>query len=136
MIQPGGTNIQCESLHMVRGLAFVAYYVRDMSRARRFYGETLGLRPGEWFDDDWIEYDLGNATFALDGSGEALGIEPGSSSGAAFEVDDVAAARARLIEAGTRVTEIHEFPPCWTCFARDLEGNRFVIHQLKKPDRE
>ena len=65
---------------MVKELAFVAYYVRDMARARRFYGETLGLRPGELCNDDWIEFDLGNATFALDGSGEALGIVPGSSS--------------------------------------------------------
>ncbi len=121
---------------MVRGLAFVAYYVRDMSRARRFYGEALGLRPGEWFNDDWIEYELGNATFALDSSGEALGIEPGSSSGAAFEVDDVGAMRARLLEAGALVTEIYDFPPCWTCFGRDPEGNRFAIHQLKKANRE
>jgi predicted enzyme related to lactoylglutathione lyase len=117
---------------MVRELAFVAYYVRDMQRARRFYGETLGLPRGELFNDDWVEFDLGNATFALDGSGEALGIMPGSSSGAAFEVDDIAAMRARLIEAGAQATEIHEFPPCWASFARDPEGNHFTIHQRKK----
>jgi predicted enzyme related to lactoylglutathione lyase len=116
---------------MVKELAFVAYYVRDMPRARRFYGDVLGLRPGEWFNDDWVEFDLGNATFALDGTGEELGIMPGTSSGAAFEVDDVAAMRRRLIDAGAEVTEAYEFPPCWTCFARDAEGNRFTIHQRK-----
>jgi catechol 2,3-dioxygenase-like lactoylglutathione lyase family enzyme len=116
---------------MVKELAFVAYYVRDMPRARRFYGDVLGLRPGEWFNDDWVEFDLGNATFALDGTGEELGIMPGTSSGAAFEVDDVAAMRRRLIDAGAEVTEVYEFPPCRACFARDAEGNRFTIHQRK-----
>ncbi len=84
-----------------------------MQRARRFYGETLGLRPGEWFNDDWIEFDLGNATFALDATGEELGIIPGTSCGA-------------------EATEVYEFPPCWTCFVRDPEGNRFTIHQRKR----
>lgn len=116
---------------MVTELAFVAYYVRDMPRARRFYGDVLGLAPGEWFNEEWIEFDLGNATFALDATGEELGITPGSSSGAAFEVDDIAATRQRLIDAGAEATEVFEFPPCWTCFVRDPEGNRFAIHQRK-----
>jgi catechol 2,3-dioxygenase-like lactoylglutathione lyase family enzyme len=116
---------------MVKELSFVAYYVRDVARARRFYGEVLGLKPGEWFNEQWIEFDLGNATFALDGTGEELGITPGTSAGAAFEVDDIAEIRRRLVEAGAEATEVYEFPPCWTCFARDPEGNRFALHQRK-----
>ncbi|HLI96283.1 MAG TPA: VOC family protein [Candidatus Baltobacteraceae bacterium] len=116
---------------MINELAFVAYYVRDVPRARQFYGEVLGLRPGQWFNDLWIEFDLGNATFALDGTAEELGITPGTSMGAAFEVDDVESVRQRIIDAGAEVSEIHEFPPCWACFARDPEGNRFVIHKRK-----
>ncbi len=116
---------------MVTELSFVVYYVRDVPQARRFYGETLGLRPSEWFNDEWIEFDLGNATFALDGTGEELGITPGTSLGAAFEVDDIGAMRQRLLDAGAQATEVYEFPPCWTCFARDPEGNRFVLHQRK-----
>lgn len=117
---------------MVREVAFIVYYVRDMERARRFYGETLGLRAGDVFNDDWVEFDVGNATFALDATGEALGIEPGSSSGAGFEVDDIAAVRARLTNGGAHVTEIYEFPPCMACFARDPDGNRFTLHQRKR----
>lgn len=116
---------------MVKELSFVAYYVRDVPRVRRFYGEALGLRPGEWFNDTWIEFDLGNTTFALDGTGEELGIAPGTSTGAAFEVDDIYAMRERLVNAGVEATEVYEFPPCWTCFARDPEGNRFALHQRK-----
>lgn len=116
---------------MIMELSFVAYYVRDVPRARKFYGEVLGLRPGEWFNDAWIEFDLGNTTFALDGTGEELGIAPGTSTGAAFETDDIHAMRQRLVDAGAQVTEVYEFPPCWAFFANDPEGNRFTIHQRK-----
>jgi len=116
---------------MIKELAFIAYYVHDMPRARRFYGDILGLSPGEWFNEEWIEFDLGSATFALDAAGAALGIAPGTSSGAAFEVDDIQHMRAVLLEAGTTVSDVYEFPPCWTCFARDPEGNRFALHQRK-----
>lgn len=116
---------------MVKELSFVAYFVRDVPRARAFYGEVLGLRPGECFNDEWIEFDLGNTAFALDGTGEELGIPAGSSSGAAFEVDDIAAMRQRLVDAGAQASEVYEFPPCFACFAKDPEGNRFTIHQRK-----
>jgi predicted enzyme related to lactoylglutathione lyase len=115
----------------IKELSFIAYYVRDVALARTFYGETLGLRPGQWFNDEWIEFDLGNATFALDGTGEHLGITPGTSSGAGFETDDVHSMRQRLADAGAWVTEVYEFPVCWTCFAKDPEGNRFALHQRK-----
>ena len=116
---------------MIKELSFIAYYVRDVPRARKFYGEVLGLKPGQWFNDDWIEFDLGNATFALDGTGEELGVTPGTSIGAAFEVDDIHSMRQRLVDAGARVTDVYEFAPCWTCFAHDAEGNRFALHQRK-----
>ncbi len=92
---------------MIKELSFIAYYVRDVPRARKFYGEVLGLKPGQWFNDEWI-IDLGNATFALDGTGEELGVTPGTSIGAAFEVDDIHAMRERLVDAGARVTEIYD----------------------------
>ena len=111
----------------------MAYYVRDVSRARRFYGEVLGLKPGEWFNESWIEFDVGGTTFALDGTGEELGISPGSSTGAVFEVDDIHAMRQRLVDAGAQPTEVSEMPSCWVSFASDPEGNRFAIHHRKAP---
>jgi len=116
---------------MVKEVAFVAYYVRDMTRACRFYGEVIGLKRGAPFNDDWVEFEVGSATFALDTTGEALGIAPGTSSGVAFEVDDIQAMRQRLLDAGVDATEVHEFPPCFACFASDPDGNRFAIHQRK-----
>ncbi len=116
---------------MVKELAFVAYFVKDVRKATAFYRDVLGLRLGELVSDDWVEFDLGSATFAIDGTGEALGIVPGTSTGAAFEVDDIRTARTRLVAGGADVSEIHEFPPCWSCFAKDPDGNRFALHQRK-----
>ncbi len=61
-----------------------------------------------------------------------MGIAPGTSSGAAFEVDDIRAVRQRLIDAGAEATEVYEFPPCYTCFVKDPDGNRFSIHRRKE----
>jgi len=120
---------------MVKDIAFFAYSVRDVPRARAFYAETLGLRPGQSFGDHWVEFDVGNATFGV-GNGEPLGFEPGASTGAAFEVDDMQAMRDRLLAAGVEVSEIYEFPACSSCFARDPEGNRFALHQRRPPAHE
>lgn len=120
---------------MVKDIAFFAYSVRDVPRARTFYTETLGLKPGDSFGDHWVEFDVGNTTFGI-GNGESLGFEPGASTGAAFEVDDLAAMHERLKSSGVEVGEIHEFPACVTCFARDPEGNRFALHQRRTPAAE
>lgn len=117
---------------MIKDIAFFAYSVRDVPRARAFYGETLGLREGQSFGDHWIEFDVGNTTFGI-GNGEGLGFEPGSSTGAAFEVDDLSAMRERLKASGIDVGDVYEFPACVTCFARDPEGNRFALHQRRAP---
>ncbi len=117
---------------MVRDVAFFAYSVRDVPRARTFYAETLGLKEGQSFGDHWIEFDVGNVTFGI-GNGEGLGFIPGASTGAAFEVDDLPAMRERLKAGGAEVGEVLEFPACITCFARDPEGNRFALHQRRTP---
>lgn len=117
---------------MIKDIAFFAYSVRDVPRAREFYENLLGLEPGDSFGDHWIEFNVGNATFGI-GNGEGLGFLPGTSTGAAFEVDDVRAMRDRLLAAGVEVGELHEFPACVTCFATDPEGNRFALHQRRVP---
>jgi predicted enzyme related to lactoylglutathione lyase len=120
---------------MITEVAFFAYSVRNVPRARAFYRDTLGLQPGDSFGDHWIEFNVGNATFGI-GNGEPLGFEPGSSTGAAFEVDNLLDMRERLKAAGVEVGDVHEFPACSTCFARDPEGNRFALHQRKPPAPE
>ncbi|MDP9106155.1 MAG: VOC family protein [Candidatus Eremiobacteraeota bacterium] len=115
---------------MVKEMAFIAYSVRDVPKAIAFYRDTLGLTPGEMMSDHWAEFDIGNVTLGL-GNGEPLGIVPGTSFSATFEVDDVARERQRLAGLGVPVTEIHESPVCFSAFVTDPEGNRFGIHQRK-----
>ena len=88
---------------MIKDIAFFAYSVRDVPRARDFYRDVLGLQAGDSFGDHWVEFDVGNTTFGI-GNGEPLGITPGSSFAATFEVDDVAAERDRLLARGIAVT--------------------------------
>ena len=108
-------------------LAFVAYAVSDVPRARRFYTDVLELAPGESFGESFVEFDLGNATFAIDA--DPPGIVPGTCSGVSFECADVAATRARLAERGVDITGVMESPVCRFAFAKDPDGNSFQIHQ-------
>ena len=115
---------------MVKEIAFFAYSVRDVPRARAFYQDVLGLVPGESFGDHWIEFEVGGATFGI-GNGEPLGYVPGQSSGISFEVDDLPAMRDRVRAAGAQAGEVNEFPNCSACFCSDPEGNKFALHQRK-----
>lgn len=115
---------------MVKDIAFFAYSVRDVPAAVAFYRDVVGLQPGQTFGDHWAEFDVGPTAFGL-GNGESLGMPPGASSGAAFEVEDIAEMRQRLLRNGITVSEVHEFPNCSACFAADPEGNKFALHQRK-----
>lgn len=115
---------------MVKDLAFVAYSVKDVPAAAAFYRDVIGLQPGEAFGEHWVEFNLGSTAFGI-GNGESLGMAPGSSSGASFEVDDIAGMRENLLAHDVKVTELYEFPNCSACFAWDPEGNHFALHQRK-----
>ena len=115
---------------MVKDLAFVAYSVRDVPAAAAFYRDVVGLQPGESFGDHWVEFNVGSTAFGI-GNGESLGYEPGRSTGASFEVDDIEGMRGRLLASGAKVTDLHDFPNCSACFVTDPEGNQFALHQKK-----
>lgn len=115
---------------MIKDFAFIAYSVRDVPGAAAFYRDIVGLEPGENFGDHWVEFNVGTSAFGI-GNGEPLGFEPGKSTGASFEVDDIDAMHAKFAERGVKVTEIHDFPNCRACFVTDPEGNRFALHKRK-----
>lgn len=115
---------------MVKDLAFVAYSVRDVPKAIAFYRDVVGLQPGHSFGDHWAEFNIGSTAFGI-GNGESLGFEPGKSTGASFEVDDIAAMHEKFVKRGVKVSELHDFPVCRACFVTDPEGNVFALHQRK-----
>jgi predicted enzyme related to lactoylglutathione lyase len=115
---------------MVKDIAFVAYSVVDVPAAIRFYRDIVGLEPGEAFGDHWAEFNIGSTAFGV-GNGTPLGFIPGNSTGASFEVDNIAEMRERFIAHDVKVTELHDFPNCQAVFVTDPEGNRFALHQRK-----
>jgi predicted enzyme related to lactoylglutathione lyase len=120
----------------IKEIAFVFHAVTDVARARKFYGDLLGLKtgaefelaPGKW----WIEYDI---------AGQALGISNamGSSKPASslvLEVANLEEAYAACQANGANISmAITEFPPCRMFQIKDHDGNEVGLHQRKaQPD--
>ena len=82
---------------IVTGVDFITVPTRDFEAADRFYGDVLGLeRSKRWGDMPAGEFENGTVTIAIMQS-DAFGLEfSPHSHPIAFQVDDVAAARAAL----------------------------------------
>lgn len=117
-------------------IAFFAYAVSDMKKARTFYEGVLGLKPNSEYDGsknpNWVEYEIGAGTL---GVGCAPGMWDPSTKGAsaALEVDNydeaLATIKARNIPV---VMGPHDFPSCRMIVIADPDGNRLTLHKRKK----
>ncbi len=72
---------------MIKEVAFIAIAVSDKERARKFYQETLELKPTTTaMEGAWVEYDLGATTI---GVGYHPAWQPSrDGTSVAFEVED------------------------------------------------
>jgi catechol 2,3-dioxygenase-like lactoylglutathione lyase family enzyme len=106
---------------------FVSVPTRDVERARRFYGETLGLPRGGPAPD---EFEAANLTLALwepEADGVAFAPNP---AGIALRVPDVAAARAELEAGGVEfLGETVDTGVCQMGFFTDPDGNVLILHR-------
>ena len=112
----------------VTEVAFSAYPVTNLARARAFYEDVLGLEPAPIKNPQWIEYDLGVHCLGI---GSAPGWNP-SPDGAsvALEVEDFDDAIAHLREAGVRFRmEPFPTPVCHMAMIFDPDGNTLIIHK-------
>jgi predicted enzyme related to lactoylglutathione lyase len=119
----------------ITDVAFFAYAVSDLKKARAFYEGVLGLRPNSEYDgsgnSSWVEYDIGAATIGI---GCAPGIWDPSTKGAsaALEVenfdDALATAKAKNIPI---VMGPHDYPSCRMVVIADPDGNRITLHKRK-----
>ena len=120
---------------MLEKVAFTMYPATDMTRARKFYGETLGLTEGSkgnQGDQWWVEYDLpGGGCFALTNFTQD---KPSANGGTiAFEVTDIEALCADLQSKGvTFKSDMIASPVCRMRVIGDTEGNSILLHQLHK----
>jgi catechol 2,3-dioxygenase-like lactoylglutathione lyase family enzyme len=117
----------------VERVDFVSIAVRDLPRARHFYGDVLGLPPGGPAPD---EFEAGNVTLALwapEAEGEAFSA---NEAGVALRVADVAVARSKLEAEGVEfLGDTVDTGVCHMAFLRDPDGNVLILHRRYAPAR-
>src|SRR6202047_603642 len=103
---------------MIKEVAFVAIAVSDAERARKFYQETLELKPATTaMGGAWGEYELGATTIGVGCHPDWKPSRDGTT--VAFEVDDIDATIAKLKERGvTFEMEKIETPVGWVARVR------------------
>jgi catechol 2,3-dioxygenase-like lactoylglutathione lyase family enzyme len=102
--------------------------VSDLARARRFYGETLGLREGGAHAngvDAVFECGGGTRLFLYERAGPGA-FPPPPHTVAHFQVDDLAASVAELRDAGVAVEEYEDV--AGFAWFKDPDGNVLGIH--------
>lgn len=116
-------------------IAFMAYPVTDLKRAKAFYEGTLGLETASvWGDENkgWVEYDIGPGTLAI--TNMVPDWSPSASGGgwAALEVEDFESAISKIRADGVTIASgPHETPVCHMAAVLDPDGNSVVIHKRK-----
>ena len=117
---------------MIASIAFSAYPVTDMARARRFYETVLGFSVSENNQDTWVEYDVGGGTFAI--TTTDMGHRPGAKGAVVgFEAFDLDECVKRLKEQSvTFVAEVFSTPVCRMAVIEDPDSNHIVIHQRRQ----
>lgn len=129
---------------VIEGMEAVTVHVREIQRARRFYGEVLGLREVSFIAA------ASRAAFAIPGTTSLLtmhvqgdgegGREPGTVSGIMFSHHDPTAALAEIQRRGGTVVDeprTYENPlgvVTLGVFA-DPDGNQFVLRHIEKSAR-
>ena len=112
---------------------FVSVPVQDMERAKRFYSETLGISSPN-LDEGWPEFETGNVSlYLVDPTRFGQEFRPHGAH-IALRVSDVAAARAKLEEAGIEFHgETRDTGVCQMAFFSDSEGNALMLHRRYAP---
>ena len=114
----------------ITGVDFVTLPTNDIEASKHFYGEVLGLPfVKQWGNMPGFEYQAGDLTLAImDPTAFGQEFKPHSLP-LAFAVDDVAAARDRLKEAGVEfVAEMIDSGVCHQAIFRDPAGNTLDLH--------
>src|SRR3972149_8748430 len=114
---------------MITSIAFTVYPVMDMARSRSFYEGFLGLTLSSNFQDVWVEYNLGDSTFAI--TTTEMGHTPGAKGAVvAFEVSDLDVFVNTLKEKSVAfVLDITPTSVCRMAVIEDPDGNHIAIHK-------
>jgi catechol 2,3-dioxygenase-like lactoylglutathione lyase family enzyme len=113
---------------------FISVPVRDVERAKQFYGETLGLEQVS--DGGFPEFQLGENVSVYLLSMEALGshFSAPHTAHVALRVADVAATRQDLEARGLEFQgETVDSGVCHMAFFNDPDGNALMLHRRYAP---
>ena len=119
------------SPRLFKNVAFVIYPVKDVKTARAFYEATLGLKVTANWDDQWVEYDIGDGTLAIT-TADATHKAGTHGATVGLEVVDFDAVLAHL--KGKAVPIFNgpfDSPACRGCIIRDPDGNEIILHARK-----
>ncbi len=113
-------------------LDFVAVPTQDPERARRFYGETLGLRPDS---TGKYEFWAGQTCVSIwEPSSFGMAFSPQKNAHLALHVEDVAAARAELEGQGVEfLGDTFDTGVCHMALFTDPDGNDLMLHSRYAP---
>ena len=126
------------STSLVTGVDFICVPTQDFESADAFYGDVLGLeRSKRWGNMPAGEFENGTVTIAVMQS-DAFGLDfKPHSHPIAFQVDDVAAARAELEDKGvTFVPDTVDSGVCHMAYFSDPDGNSLMLHHRYAPKDE
>jgi predicted enzyme related to lactoylglutathione lyase len=122
-------------MSLVTGTDFICVPTKDFASATEFYENVLGLeRSKQWGDMPGLEFETGNLTLAVMQS-DAFGLEfKPHALPIAFQVDDVAAARAELEDKGVSfVPDTVDSGVCHMAYFSDPDGNQLMLHHRYAP---
>ena len=114
---------------------FISVPVTDMERAKRFYGETLGLPAVGGPEQGFPEYQLGEniSVYLLDMDAIGSSFQGPHTAGFALRVPDVAEAKRELEERGVEFHGMTDTGVCHMAFFSDPDGNALVLHHRYAP---
>jgi predicted enzyme related to lactoylglutathione lyase len=116
---------------LFKNLAFVVYPVANVKISRSFYEDVLGLAVTANWNDQWVEYDIGEGTLAIMAADEK---HKAGAQGAfvGLEVIDLDAAVAHLKEKSVKIAEgPYDSTACRGCVILDPDGNEIILHVKK-----
>ena len=115
---------------------FISVPVTDVERAKRFYGETLGLPEIEHPQQGFPEYQLGEnlSVYLLRMEDVGGAWSAPHSAHLALRVADVAETRKELEGRGVAFDgDIFDSGVCHMAFFKDPDGNQLMLHRRYAP---
>ncbi len=119
-------------MSLFKKLGYISYEVTDWQRAKKFYGETLGLAVAAFMNDEvgWMEFGDKDGTHLAISQWRGPGPMPSRDGGgiAIFDVDDAYRTVAELRKRGVKCDDVIAVPEMVTYATfYDPDGNRLQV---------